>query len=395
MTWALWLVVLTMVTSFIGIFVAAQFEEYRVLSSLSANTFLASVVAALVTAAVRETRFPIGQTMRAEKDALHVKWFGRDWAWAAKTFVEGWHSPEARRVCLKTRGGNVLSCDVPDAATAATVLQRLGLDASKRTMRMRLGSVGFLNALVWLLGPVVAVQLGEAIGNRFGMPGPLSLPIAAFIFLIEFLLVHTLFGPEHIVLGADGIIVEKRSGRRFVPYKDLKSIATKDDRVILRLRNGKKVTAKARHLGQEEQDIIQQRVREALALRDERSADLAAFVALDRGHRDIKAWREALQGIFSKGGGYRQAKLTLEQIAGVLVDPVAPVERRIGAAMVLSQSGDELAKTKIRAAIESSVNRKVRVALEAIERGDLEDEVIEEAAMLEAEATSPKVAKNR
>lgn len=395
MTWALWLVVLTIVTSFIGIFVAARFEEYRVLSSLCAKTFLAAVVAALVTAAVRQTRFPIGQTMRAQQDALHVEWLGRDWAWAAKTFVEGWHSPEARRVCLKTRGGNILSCDVPDAETAATVLQRLRLDASKRTMRMRLGSVGFLNALVWLIGPVVAVQLGEAIGNRFGMPGALSLPIAAFIFLVEFLIVHTLFGPEHIVLGADGIIVEKRSGRRFVPYKDLKSISTTDDRVTLRLHNGKKVSAKARHLGQEEQDIIQQRVREALALRDERSADLAAFVALDRGHRDIKAWREALSRIFGKEGGYRQAKLTLEQIAAVLVDPVAPVERRIGAAMVLSQSGDGEAKTKIRAAIESSVNRKVRVALEAIERGDLEDAAIEEAAMLEAESASSKQTKKR
>jgi len=196
-------------------------------------------------------------------------------------------------------------------------------------------------------------------------------------------------------LEADGIIVEKRSGRRFVPYKDLKSISTTDDRVTLRLHNGKKVSAKARHLGQEEQDIIQQRVREALALRDERSADLAAFVALDRGHRDIKAWREALSRIFGKEGGYRQAKLTLEQIAAVLVDPVAPVERRIGAAMVLSQSGDGEAKTKIRAAIESSVNRKVRVALEAIERGDLEDAAIEEAAMLEAESASSKQTKKR
>lgn len=395
MTWVLWIVVLAIVTSFVGIFVAARFEEYRVLSSLFGQTFVASVVAALVAAAVRETRFPIGQTMRVDNDALHVKWPGGDWTWGAKTFVEGWHSPEARRVCLKTRGGNILSCDVPDAQTAATILQRLGLDASKRTMRMRLGSVGFLNAIVWLLGPVAAVQLGEAIGNRVGMPGALSLPIAAFIFLVEFLLVHTLFGPEHIVLGADGIIVERRSGRRFVPYKDLKSIATTDDRVTLRLNNGKKVTAKARHLGQEERDIIQQRVREALALRDERSADLAAFVALDRGHRDIKAWREALQGIFDKGGGYRQAKLTLEQIAAVLVDPVAPVERRIGAAMVLSQSGDGEAKAKIRAAIESSVHRQVRVAFEAIERGDFEDEAIEEAAMLDAEATSSKKAKKR
>lgn len=385
MTWVLWLVVLTIVTSFMGIFMAARFEEYRELSTLCGRTFVASVVAALVVAAIRETRFPIGKTMQVEQGGLRVKSsIGGSFMFAAKGFVEGWHSPEARRVCLRRRDGNIVSAGVSDADAASTVLQRVGVDASKRTMRMRLGSVGFLNAVVWLLGPIFAVHLGEAIGNRVGIPGALSLPIAAVIFLIEFLLVQTLFGPEHLVLGADGIIVEKRSGRRFVPYKNLQSITTTDSRVTLRLNNGKKVRAKARHLGDEEQDIIKQRVRDALALRDERSADLAAFAALDRGQRDIKAWGEALQGVFSKGGGYRQAKLTLEQVAAVLVDPVAPVDRRIGAAMVLSQSGDGDAKSKIRAAIDSSVNRKVRVALEAIERGDLENAAIEEAATDEA-----------
>lgn len=396
MTRVLWLVVLTLVMSFMGTFIAARFEEYRDLSTLCGRTFLASVVVALVVAAVRGTRFPIGKSMQVEEGGLRVERSGDgSFVFAGKGFVEGWHSPEARRVCLRRRDGNIVSADVSDADAAATVLQRMGVDASKRTMRMRLGSVGFLNAVVWLLGPVFAVYLGEAIGNRVGMPNALSLPIAAVIFLIEFLLVQTLFGPEQLVLGADGVILEKRSGRRFVPYKDLQSISTSDSRVTLRLNNGKKVRAKARHLGQEEQDIIKQRIREALALRDERSADLAAFAALDRGQRDIKAWGEALQGIFSKGGGYRQAKLTLEQVAAVLVDPVAPVDRRIGAAMVLSQSGDGEAKSKIRAAIESSVNRKVRVALEAIERGDLENAAIEEAAMDEAANVVASGAKKR
>lgn len=396
MTWVLWLVVLTLVTSFMGTFIAARFEEYRELATLCGKTFLASVVLALVCAAIREMRFPIGKSMRFEKGGLRVKRSGGgSFVFPAKGFVEGWHSPEVRRVCLRRRDGNIVSADVADADAAATVLQRMDVDASKRTMRMRLGSVAFLNIVVWLLGPVVAVYLGEAIGNRVGMPGSLSLPIAAVIFLIEFLLVQTLFGPEHLVLGADGVILEKRSGRRFVPYKDLQSMTTSDSRVTLHLKSGKKVQARARHLGHEEQDIIKQRVREALALRDERSADLAAFAALDRGQRDIKAWGEALQGIFSKGGGYRQAKLTLEQVAAVLVDPVASVERRIGAAMVLSQSGDGEAKSKIRAAIESSVNRKVRVALEAIERGDLENAAIEEAAKDEAANVVATGAKKR
>ena len=387
----LWLALALLLISFVAIFLTAFLGGPGELAAACGSTFLGSALLSLLSVAFREVRFPIGRSMKFEQDALRVLLrTGKTLSFAPETFVEGWYSLETRRVHLRRRDGNIVSADVPDAETASQLLQQLGVDASKRTMRIRLGAVDFLNAMVWLLGPIAAIFIGEAIGSAVRMNGALSIPIAVIVFILEFFAVRKLFGPAHLVIGADGIIVEKRFGKQFVPYGELESISTADSHVTLHLVNGSKIRAKARHLAQEESDVIDQRVRDALALRDQRLADPAALAALDRGKHDGKAWRDALRGLFDKDRGYRQAKLTREQISAVLVDPAAPVDRRIGAAMALSQSGDVDLKSKIRVAVESSANQKVRVAFEAIGRGDLENAAIEEAAVAEIAQSGTK-----
>lgn len=377
----LWGALGTLLLSLVGLFLIAFLGGSAPVAAACVWLMMGSAGIALLSLIFRFIRFPFGKSMAFEQRGLVVGTrMGRDLVLAAEKCVEGWYSPQARRVFLVRRDGNILSADVDDAETATNLLQQLGVDASKRTMRIRLGAVDFLNAMVWLVGPAVAFYIGEAIGSAVHMNGALAVPIAIVVFILEFFFIRKWFGPAHLVIGADGVIVEQRFGRRFVPYKDLASISIEHDHVTLHQLDGTEVRARARHLESEASNVITRRIRDALALRDQRLAEPAALAALDRGERDGAAWREALRGLFDKDRGYRQAKLTPEQISAVLEDPAAPVDRRIGAAMVLAQSNDPEFKSKIRVAVESSANQKVRVAFEAIARGDFDDAAIEEAA---------------
>ncbi len=381
----LWGALGTLLLSFIGILVTMAFFHGagRPINACFLTMFCAAGIA-IAAFILRFIRFPLGIFMDLDERGLVVtkQLFG-PLILAPEKCIEGWYRPQARRVVLVRRGGDLLSADVDDEETATKLLQQLGVDASKRTMRIRLGAVDFLNVVVWLVGPWASFTLSTKISVAVHMVTTLLLPLAIAFFILGFFLVHRLLGPAHLVIGADGVIVEQRFGRRFVPYKDLASISTASDHVTLHLLDGTKVRAKALRLGAEVADVIERRIRDALALRDQRAAEPAALATLDRGERNGAAWREALRGLSDKDRGYRQAKLTLEQISAVLEDPAARVDRRIGAAMVLAQSKDPEFKSKIRVAVESSANRKVRVAFEAIARGDLENAAIEEAAVEE------------
>lgn len=306
---------------------------------------------------------------------------------------EGWSSPAEKRVYLQTRRGDILSAAVPDEAAGQRLLEQAGLDASKRTWRTRLGPVDFLTAMSWLLGPIVALPLAEAIAGALRMGGALGVPLFLLIFAMEFYLVRGLFGPAHLVIGADGIIVEQRLRRRFVSFEDLDSISTGPSAVVLHLKDGTTVRARARNLDSAARSAIEQRVRAALALRGDRNVDPGALAELDRGSRTAAAWREALSGLLSQDRGYRRARLTREQVLGVLENPAAPAGRRVAAAYALATSGDGDAPTRIRIAAGASANEAVRSALEKIAEGEFEAEAIDLAAREEAGRAMPVAAR--
>ena len=54
-------------------------------------------------------------------------------------------------------------------------------------------------------------------------------------------LVRMAFGPERVVVGADGIVVERARGNHFVPHDRLASVAVKHDAVELTLTDGSRV----------------------------------------------------------------------------------------------------------------------------------------------------------
>ncbi len=204
----------------------------------------------------------------------------------------------------------------------------------------------------------------------------------------------TRFGKTHHIPAnkiKEGIIVEQRFGKQFIPLERIQKVTTSDSEVLLDLVDGTQFRARARNLSDVTQAMVTERVNEALAVRAKQSAELNALAALGRGQRDGLAWREAMSGLLDKNRGYRVAPLTRDQVISVLSDPGAPADRRLGAAIALAKSGDQEAPTRIRIAAGASANQKVRIALESIAAGEIDNVAIDEAGEEEVarrEATS-------
>jgi hypothetical protein len=99
---------------------------------------------------------------------------------------------------------------------------------------------------------------------------------------------------------------------------------------------------------------------------------------LARAGRPLEAWKRALVS-----PDYRAAAISTEEAAQVLVAGGAPLDERIGAALVLARSGDA---ERVRVAAAACVDRRVRVALERAAEDRL-DEATLEAAL----GTTPRV----
>jgi hypothetical protein len=366
--------------SLLGLFLCAVIGGAQQLANLFGWGLLGAPVLAVVTAIAGILKLSAGNTMSVDGGDVVIQRARGARRIPSTEIEEGWLSPQENRVYLRTQRGDLYSASVTDHAHGQALLERAGLDASKRTLRTRLGAVDFLNVMSWLVGPMTAVPIAEAFAGALNMRGVLAIPLAITLFVLQFYLVRQLFGPAHLVIGADGIIVKQRLRARFISFDDIRSITTAPDNVTLHLGDGSLVRARARHLDDAAQAAIQARVQAALAVRRARSAEPSALAELDRGQRSGAAWRAALAALLDQDRGYRAARLTRDQILGVLENPAAPPGRRIGAALALAESGDQDAVSRIRIAAGSSANQKVRIALEKIACGDIEAAAIDEAA---------------
>ena len=302
--------------------------------------------------------------------------------------AEGWASPARGEVELVLRGGDVIHAAVPQPHDAERLLVAAGLDASKRTMRVKLGETLFLDILVFLLGPALVLPLTQAIVRQalpllrsgWGFSG-----LFILLFALLFFLVRAVFGPERVVVGADGIVIERALRNRFVPHDRLASVAVKHNAVELTLTDGSRARARARHLTDEQQAELRVRIESALAAFRRGGVAAESLARLDRGGRALGDWRAALQTILEQQGSYRETPLTRDQLFEVLESAAAPVERRLGAAISLAAASEEGVARRIRIAAEASANPRVRIALAKVAEGGIDDGAID-AAIAEDEA---------
>ncbi|XYH95350.1 hypothetical protein ACMHYB_47335 [Sorangium sp. So ce1128] len=283
--------------------------------------------------------------------------------------------PEPRmRVELRLRRGQVLDVQVASEEEGARLLAALGIGPAERRVAISLGGVhGELVAGCVGL-PVLMIFWVLVLGALFGR---LSAGLAGAwlaLTLLSTWLLRRAARPTQVVVGSDGVRVERPFSSAWLPYAELTEIRKHGDALLLvSQRSGTLVL----QTGEALSDAVATRIRKA----HQRVAGGAAprgAEALERRGRDVAAWREDLRRLLA-AGDYRATGLTPEDVIHTLDDADAPRDRRIGAALFLRVAGYPEAQDRIRVAAGATADDALRAALEQAAEEELDDAALARA----------------
>lgn len=271
------------------------------------------------------------------------------------------------RLELALEDGGRVDLRVADVATAQALLDAAGLGRG-RLLRVHTGQGRALlayacaTAFSVLFAGAVAARMGHGAASVFTGTLYLVGTLAAFV------LATVLAPAPTVTVGADGVTIATRRGRRFVARRDVARVDEGADAVRLVLVDGSVET-----LALAEGDALRGRLVEALR---REGGSTAAAPLLERAGRSLDAWRAALAELVD-GRGYRG--VSIEDVGAVLVSPTATPEQRVGAALALAATTDRGQRERVRVAAESIVDDRLRVVLEKVAGDDaLEDADVEE-----------------
>lgn len=184
--------------------------------------------------------------------------------------------------------------------------------------------------------------------------------------------------PTEAVVGADGVSMRTRRGKRFFPLDRIVFIDRAEAGIEVVLDRGERCTvAIDADLSPAQVDALGVCIEQARAARAGAPPPPRVARRLERGGRSLPAWREELRRLASAGTDYRHDALSAEDVAAVLESPGASVEQRIGAALALVEGGCAEERPRIRIAAQASVDEATARALTAIAESD-------DAALVEA-----------
>lgn len=288
----------------------------------------------------------------------------------------GWVVPGAAgaRVEFLRDDGDVVSAEVPTVDDGHAALAAAGLDPSKRALRLLLGGrwdglgYGVVTALFVLLQGTpmfvllaIALRLSGATATALGL---------GLLTLATFLGGHML-GPAELTLGADGLRWRHGFSRGYAAWRDVLEIeALFGQGVLLRRRGARHVIIPhSQHDPGHLAGVVEllRRARERATVAPERPLE-----ALDRRGRSLDAWRDALRGLLV-GASYRQGAVTADDLVATLADPHASAERRLAAAMCLTDAGAPDASARVRVAAEACASEDLRAALERAAEGAVDE----------------------
>ena len=263
-----------------------------------------------------------------------------------------------RTVEIELASGDRLTIGTSDVETAGALVERLGFGPGGARVRSRLTTPGrrFLHLPIavgaWFFSTFPLMLLGFALDNG----GAISLvglsTLAPLALLLMYTLARWLVSPPEVVIGNDGVSVERAYGSRFFRVDD------------------PRLWSALRGLG-----IDDVRVASVLRRAEERAGTqgVGEPVVFGRAGRSLAEWRSALSAMLE--GGYRDSPKTSEDAARVLSSAAAGPDERIGAALALRAAGEA---DRVRVAAAGTANERVRVALEAV-ADDEGDGTIEKA----------------
>mgnify|MGYP000944423427 CR=1 FL=1 len=200
----------------------------------------------------------------------------------------------------------------------------------------------------------------------------LGMALTAVVSAALYLFLRTLFRGPHVTVGDDGVEVRRGLRRRFFHRKDIAELTrTIGGAGVLLLRDGTEVRMGSIGIDQARVDAVGAVLAERYGTSLVAKERLGAF---SRPTGDVRAWRAEIERSMQTTD-YRSNAISIDDAVAALASPDASPEQRVGAALALRLAGGPA--ERIRVAADAVVDKKVRVALEAI--ADDDDVRIEKA----------------
>jgi len=283
--------------------------------------------------------------------------------------------------------GDALHVELATLGAAHGLIGALGFGVAERRTVVPLGDGhDALAAGCWgvILGALVTTLSTCAL---LSMSSGYSAAVLGAIFVGASLLFARLLAPKRLVIGTDGLLVERSFGSRFVPLASVLGVEVR--------KRGLTLVFDERGAGREialtsntspRSHALRERIVDAVASAA-RGGPEATSALIARGGRSLDAWREALRKLVG-GGGYRGESVALDALLRAAESGDTPAEQRLGAAMAIGLADDAAAKQKLRIAAEGIANETMRAAMAAAAEGEGEavEEAIEEAIAAEKRA---------
>ncbi|MEI8256461.1 MAG: hypothetical protein WCJ30_12375 [Deltaproteobacteria bacterium] len=287
-----------------------------------------------------------------------------------------------RRVEWTLRSGSVLTLhfDRADEADALAAAARLGARHVRyetslgRTSHRVAGGVCAFALSAWAVFELLDAFMPPVRPAPF--PLLLTSVVGGAIVLTTGLL--SVFRPPHVTVGAEGLDLRVSVWRYFIPYRTLRAVhLVQDNLVVFTYTDGRQRSLYA-SVPRAESDALILRIddaRRVYAGQASRGDDAGTLL---RAGRPVSTWRADLRAQLDAARSYRDAHLDRDALRRVLEDPDAPAERRIGAALALSDPcGDPADHVRVVAA--RCASEPLRVALERVASTTLDDAAVDAA----------------
>ena len=319
-------------------------------------------------------------TLTASEGGLRIK---RRWlsSWVSRRrLLSGLVVPGNGQASVElslTLGGKLVAV-VPREYDAQALLSMLGIDAARRRVSVRLGTLrrqlafGCFTIPVTLLGLMALLSVLEVPMMIFGPTLGSSLALVMLVVLRS-------TRPIEVIVGTDGIVIRGAWRKRFIPYSTIALVELNASKHIdLKLKSGEELAIRS---GDEPTRLaLRERILDAMRAHGDGVAEGRADLEhLEPRGLPLSEWREALRRLAKQRGDYRGAGIPEDVLLSVVEDPDAAPGQRIGAAIALRTSGHEGAATRIRAAAEACASERVREALERAAEDELDEATLKRA----------------
>lgn len=231
----------------------------------------------------------------------------------------------------------------------------------------------------------LAVIVGPAIAAAaWGLPLPEAIAFVAAVAVAVVLglwglarfLSREPTGPQTVVVGSDGLRLEYGDGARFIPVQRLIGVSQQGATIAIKSRGAANVELEMPD-AYEAEALCE--AADAVLTRSETAGSAEARALVERFSGSLAERADGVAAAVGGRGVYRERGLSPDDLAALAADPRLRPQHRITAAAALQRVDEERSRIVIDEASKASANQPLGSALEALNQGELDEELVVDA----------------